>query len=95
VLQRGIGTAGLLQTALSGATAPAIPTTPLSNGTTQTTLDQTALARQLRMVAQLVGAGAGLGMRRQVFMVSMGCFDTHAWARPTTWAAAACCPATA
>jgi len=36
------------------------------------------LARQLRMVARLIVAGQRLGMRRQVFMVSMGGFDTHA-----------------
>lgn len=79
VLQRGIGTAGVLQRALAGTPVPAIPATPLSNGTAPTTLDQTGLARQLRMVAQLVGAGSRLGMRRQVFMVSMGGFDTHAF----------------
>jgi uncharacterized protein (DUF1501 family) len=30
------------------------------------------------MVAQLVAAGQSLGMRRQVFMVNIGGFDTHA-----------------
>jgi uncharacterized protein (DUF1501 family) len=29
-------------------------------------------------VAQMIAAGPGLGMRRQVFMVSVGGFDTHA-----------------
>lgn len=78
VLQRGISTTGVLQAALPGVAVPAIPTTLLPGGTGTTTLDKTSLARQLRMVAQLVGAGPGLGMRRQVFMVSMGGFDTHA-----------------
>jgi uncharacterized protein (DUF1501 family) len=32
----------------------------------------------LRIVAQMIAAGTGLGMRRQVFMVSVGGFDTHA-----------------
>jgi uncharacterized protein (DUF1501 family) len=40
-------------------------------------LDQTPLAKQLRAVAQMIAAGPTLGMRRQVFMVSMGGFDTH------------------
>ena len=35
------------------------------------------LAAQLRMVARLIGARNGLGMKRQVFMVSMGGFDLH------------------
>ena len=78
VLQRGIGTSSVLQAALPGVAVPAIPTTLLPNGAGTTTLDKTSLARQLRMVAQMVGAGPGLGMRRQVFMVSMGGFDTHA-----------------
>ena len=29
------------------------------------------------MVARMIGAGQTMGMRRQVFMVSMGGFDTH------------------
>ncbi|MDH4481144.1 MAG: DUF1501 domain-containing protein [Rhodoferax sp.] len=78
VLQRSIGTTSVLQAALAGVSVPAIPGTVLSNATGGTALDKTSLARQLRMVAQLVGAGPGLGMRRQVFMVSMGGFDTHA-----------------
>lgn len=78
VLQRGIGANGLLQSALSSTAALPIPSTPvtLGNGSTLT-LDNDALARQLRMVAQLVKAGQTMGMRRQVFMVSMSGFDSH------------------
>ena len=78
VLQRGIGMGSVLQAALTGVTVPPIPPTALPNGSAATTLDKTSLARQLRLVAQLVGAGPGLGMRRQVFMVNMSGFDTHA-----------------
>lgn len=78
VLQRAISTSATLQTALAGASAPAIPATVLPNSSSTITLDKTPLARQLRMVAQLVAAGPQLGMRRQVFMVSMPGFDTHA-----------------
>lgn len=35
------------------------------------------LANQLQVVARVIGARAALGVRRQVFMVSMGGFDTH------------------
>jgi len=35
------------------------------------------LAAQLRMVARLIGARESLGVRRQVFMVSLGGFDLH------------------
>jgi uncharacterized protein (DUF1501 family) len=39
--------------------------------------DQLPVARQLRAVAQMIGAAPVLGMRRQVFMVTMNGFDTH------------------
>ncbi len=79
VMQRGIQANTVLSTALSAVNVPAIPVMPivLGNGTT-ITLDKDSLARQLRVVAQMIGAGTTLGMRRQVFMVSMGGFDTHA-----------------
>ena len=35
------------------------------------------LADQLQLVARLIGARASLGVKRQVFMVAMGGFDTH------------------
>jgi uncharacterized protein (DUF1501 family) len=77
VMQRSINASALLQTALPGVNVPAIPATPIVPGSTST-LDRDHLARQLRMVAAMIGAGPTLGMRRQVFMVSMGGFDTHA-----------------
>lgn len=36
-----------------------------------------SLANQLRVVARVIAARQALGVRRQVFMVSMGGFDTH------------------
>jgi uncharacterized protein (DUF1501 family) len=77
VMQRSIEASAVLQTVLPGVNVPAIPATPILPGNT-TTLDKDGLARQLRMVAQMIGAGPTLGMRRQVFMVSMGGFDSHA-----------------
>lgn len=78
VMKRSLDTASTLQAALAGTAVPALPTTPivLPNGTTLN-LSSDSLARQLRMVAQLVSAGQSLGMRRQVFMVNIGGFDTH------------------
>ncbi|HEU5135749.1 MAG TPA: DUF1501 domain-containing protein [Steroidobacteraceae bacterium] len=35
------------------------------------------LARQMRVVARLIGANATLGVKRQVFFVSLGGFDNH------------------
>jgi len=78
VVQRGIAAEAMLKTALAATTVPAIPATPIALGTGGvTTLDKESLAKQLRMVARMIGAGQTMGMRRQVFMVSMGGFDTH------------------
>lgn len=78
VLQRGLSANGLLQTALATTTVPPLPTTAVPIGSSTTTLDNIGLAQQLRMVLQMIAANQALGMRRQVFMVSMGGFDTHA-----------------
>ncbi|MBP6902258.1 MAG: DUF1501 domain-containing protein [Burkholderiaceae bacterium] len=78
ILQRGLGANGLLQTSLSGTAVAPIPATSVPSGSSITTLDKTSLARQLRMVLQMIAANQTLGMKRQVFMVSMGGFDTHA-----------------
>jgi uncharacterized protein (DUF1501 family) len=78
VMQRSIDASAVLQAVLPGVSVPAIPATPIALGSGgTTTLDKDGLARQLRMVAKMIGAGPALGLRRQVFMVSMGGFDTH------------------
>jgi len=77
VMQRAIQAETKLRAALVGLNVPALPVTPLVLPTGNTTLDKEPLARQLRMVAQLIAAQQALGMRRQVFFVSLGGFDTH------------------
>ena len=78
VAQRGITAEAMLRTALAASTVPAIPATAIASGTGATsTLDKDNLAQQLRMVARMIGAGQKMGMRRQVFMVSMAGFDSH------------------
>ncbi len=42
-----------------------------------TTFVENNLSRQMRMVARLIGARQRLGVKRQVFMVSLGGFDLH------------------
>ncbi len=79
VMQRGMGANTTLQSALAGVSVPAIPTSTIAQvNAANTTLDKLSLARQLRMVLQMIAAHQALGMRRQVFMVQMGGFDTHA-----------------
>jgi uncharacterized protein (DUF1501 family) len=64
VNQRSIEGNAALRTALQ--TAPTI-TPPAGNG----------LANQLALVARVISARSQLGARRQVFLVSLGGFDTH------------------
>ena len=77
VLQRSIASSALLQTALASTNVPTIANSEIVPGG-GATLDRDSLARQLRMVARLIAAGQSLGMRRQVFMVGIGGFDSHA-----------------
>lgn len=46
-------------------------------GTVATAFPDSRLGRQLRMVARLIKARTQLNMRRQIFFVSLGGFDTH------------------
>ena len=77
VMQRAIQAEATLRTTLTTVNVPALPATPMLMPTGNTTLDKEPLARQLRMVARLIAAQQALGMRRQVFFVSLGGFDTH------------------
>jgi uncharacterized protein (DUF1501 family) len=78
VARRSVDSAASLQGALGSVSVPAIPATSITLGSgAVVTLDNDALARQLRIVARMIAAGQAMGMRRQVFMVSMSGFDTH------------------
>lgn len=58
------------ETTVTSALSPALPVD--SFGTLNT-----GLSRQLKMVARLINGRAALGVKRQVFFVSMGGFDLH------------------
>lgn len=78
VIQRGMAAEAVIRSALGATSVAPIPATQIALGSGGiTTLDQENLAQQLRMVARMIGAGQKLGMRRQVFMVSMSGFDSH------------------
>jgi uncharacterized protein (DUF1501 family) len=64
VTRRSIALEGVVNGALGGVTV----NTPFVNN---------PLANQLKIVARLIGARGALNMRRQVFFVSLGGFDTH------------------
>ena len=66
MMQKAITGNASLSTAISGV--PAL----------KTQFDQTnSLATQLQMVAKLIAARGALGVKRQVFFVSLGGFDNH------------------
>ena len=67
VMARALGAGDTLTTALAGG--PTLATVFPSNN---------SLADQLKMVARMVSVAQALGARRQVFLVSLGGFDTHA-----------------
>jgi uncharacterized protein (DUF1501 family) len=67
--------AALTSRALDGNAA--LRTALASAPTIQTAFPDSALGRQLKMVARLVAAAPQLGMQRQVFFVSLGGFDNH------------------
>ena len=60
-----------LETIVNGALKPVTLKTGFDAGGKNT------LAQQLRVVARLIGARETLGMKRQVFFVSLGGFDNH------------------
>jgi uncharacterized protein (DUF1501 family) len=68
VMQRSIDTTTALRNAINATPIGALPAAMAGD----------SLAKQLRIVAQMIAAGPGLGMKRQVFMVSIGGFDSHA-----------------
>lgn len=60
------------QPVVAGVPGPPAFTNPLNNR-----VEANALATQLHSVARMIASSATLGVRRQVFMVSLGGFDTH------------------
>ena len=58
------------QALISNEALDAIPAVPLTG-------QSNWLAMQLRVVARMIAGRASLGMKRQVFMVTLGGFDTH------------------
>jgi uncharacterized protein (DUF1501 family) len=95
---RSIASESILRGALRPASDPAFGTTPADGGSYNPSADAklqylspasgkpvfSPLAQQLQMVARFVQAGVSgaTGVRRQVFFVSLGGFDTHSNQNP-------------
>jgi uncharacterized protein (DUF1501 family) len=77
VVTRSIGATGTINGAFSsavatGVAAPSAFTNPITGQTETNTL-----ALQLQNVAKMVASSTSLGLKRQVFFVSLGGWDTH------------------
>ena len=85
VLDHGVASAALLQTALTAQTGAFISRFPgtisTPNGGTQNF--GSSLMNQMKMVTRLIELGSkpvaqgGLGMKRQIFFIQVGGYDTH------------------
>ena len=74
---RSIDSASQLNTAFTGPTVQAIPAPPQITNPATGALETNQLAVQLQTVARMIAANQSLGLKRQVFFVSMGGYDTH------------------
>lgn len=75
---------GLFETAFGSASGDAIVSADLLNGVLAsspalaTAFPSTSIGNQLKMTARLIAASSVLGLKRQVFFVQLGGWDTHA-----------------
>ena len=78
ITQRSMQAERILTSALpSSASAPFGPASALQYTTVAGGQAQNPLAQQLQVVARTIAAQSALGIKRQVFYVSLGGFDTH------------------
>lgn len=78
VTQRALATQAVLSAAMSASGNGGIPEPSLYRNPVTGAAGVNPLAEQLQTVARVIGGRAQLGVRRQVFFVSLGGFDTHA-----------------
>ncbi|HET6970867.1 MAG TPA: DUF1501 domain-containing protein, partial [Phenylobacterium sp.] len=77
VVSRSISTGATLNGAFAQGIVTAAPAAPAYANPITGKTETNALAVQLQTVAKLIAAGPALGVRRQVFFVSVGGWDTH------------------
>ncbi|WP_425990521.1 DUF1501 domain-containing protein [Brevundimonas sp. TWP2-3-2] len=74
---RSIGAANSLNTAFASAAVTGVATAPAYRNPITGATETNSLAVQLQTVARMIAAAPTLGLRRQVFFVSLGGWDTH------------------
>lgn len=74
---RSLGAATTVNTAFAQSIVTGLPAIPAYTNPITGAVETNALATQLQTVARMVAAGSSLGLKRQVFFVSLGGWDTH------------------
>ena len=77
VVQRSLDATSNLNGAMSGAAVTAIPAVPTYVNPVTGATTTNPLAVQLHAIARIIAAAPTLGLKRQVFFVSMGGHDSH------------------
>ena len=77
VTMRSVGAASTINTVFSQSVITAIPSPPTYTNPVKNATEVNALALQMRTVARMIAAGPTFGLKRQVFLVSAGAFDSH------------------
>jgi uncharacterized protein (DUF1501 family) len=77
VVARSIGAASTVNSAFTQSIVTGVAAAPAYTNPITRATESNSLALQLQTVARMVAASASLGVRRQVFFVSLGGWDTH------------------
>ena len=77
VVARSMGAAAMINGAVGQGSAATVPAPPSYVDPFTGASQPNPLAIQLQAVAELIAAAPQLGLRRQVFFVGLGSFDTH------------------
>ncbi len=77
VVTRSIGAAATINNAVSQGPSTTVPVAPSYVNPFTGATQPNPLAMQLQAVAEIIAAAPSLGLRRQVFFVNLGSFDTH------------------
>ena len=77
VVSRSIAAAATVNSAFTQGIVTSVPTAPAYTNPLTQRVETNTLALQLQTVARMIAASSILGVRRQVFFVSLGGWDTH------------------
>lgn len=77
VVGRSVSASGAINSAFTQGIVTGVAAAPTYTNPISMQVETNSLALQLQTVARMIAAAPGLGVRRQVFFVSLGGWDTH------------------